>query len=79
MTFIAAPYERSRSVTMPFKELVAELGAAFLCAKLTIEKEPRPDHVDYIVNWLEALKGNKKFIFSASTRAQDAVDYLCKA
>ena len=66
-------------MTTPFKELVAELGAVFLCAKLTIEKEPRPDYVDYIINWLEALKGDKKFIFSASTRAQDAVDYLCKA
>jgi antirestriction protein ArdC len=58
---------------------VAELGAAFLCAKLTTEKEPRSDHVDYIVNWLEALKGDKKFIFSACTRTQDAVDYLGKA
>jgi len=61
-----------------FEELIAELGAAFLCAKLTIEKEPRTDHAAYIANWLEALKGDKKFIFSAAARAQDAVDYLCE-
>jgi len=55
---------------------VAELGAAFLCAKLTIEKEPRPDHANYITNWLNALKGDKKFIFSAAARAQEAADFL---
>ena len=30
------------------EELVAELGAAFLCADLAITPEPRADHASYI-------------------------------
>lgn len=35
------------------EELVAELGAAFLCAELGITAELRPDHASYLANWLE--------------------------
>ena len=35
------------------EELVAELGAAFVCADLDLTPEPRPDHAAYIANWLE--------------------------
>ena len=35
------------------EELVAELGAAFLCADLGITPEVRPDHAAYIASWLE--------------------------
>ena len=59
-----------------FEELVAELGSAFLCAKLSITPTTRDDHSQYIKNWLTALKGDKKFIFSAASQAQMAVDYL---
>jgi antirestriction protein ArdC len=59
-----------------FEELVAELGAAFQCAKLGISKEPRDDHAVYLNNWLTALKNEKKFIFSAAAKAQEACDYL---
>jgi antirestriction protein ArdC len=34
------------------EELVAELGAAFVCADLDLTPEPRPDHAAYIANWL---------------------------
>lgn len=62
-----------------FEELVAELGAAFLCARLGITQEPREDHSAYIANWLKALKSDKRFIFSASAQAQLAVDYLLQS
>ena len=39
------------------EELVAELGAAFLCADLAITPEPRSDHASYIANWLELWRG----------------------
>lgn len=58
------------------EELVAELGSAFLCADLGITPEVRPDHAAYIASWLEALKGDKRFIFSAASHAQRATDYL---
>lgn len=58
------------------EELVAELGAAFLCADLGITPDVRPDHAAYIASWLEALKGDKRFIFTAAAHAQRAADYL---
>ncbi|WP_312491375.1 zincin-like metallopeptidase domain-containing protein, partial [Brevundimonas sp.] len=55
---------------------VAELGAAFLCADLGLALEPREDHAAYIANWLEVLKDDKRFIVSAASHAQKAVDHL---
>jgi antirestriction protein ArdC len=58
------------------EELVAELGAAFLCADLGITPEVRDDHAAYIGHWLNVLKGDKRFIFAAAAHAQRAVDHL---
>ena len=58
------------------EELVAELGAAFLCADLSITNTPRPDHASYIANWLEVLKRDKRAIFTAARKAASATDYL---
>ncbi len=58
------------------EELVAELGSAFLCADLEITPEVREDHASYIAFWLEALKNDKRLIFSAAAHAQRAADYL---
>jgi len=58
------------------EELVAELGAAFLCSKLEIASTPRADHAAYIANWLEVLKADKRAIFTAASQASEAADYL---
>lgn len=58
------------------EELVAELGAAFLCADLGITPEVREDHAAYIASWLKVLKDDKRFVFSAAGHAQRAVDFL---
>jgi antirestriction protein ArdC len=58
------------------EELVAELGAAFLCADLGLELTPRPDHASYIASWLEVLKDDRRFIFTAAAHAQRAMDFL---
>ncbi len=58
------------------EELVAELGAAFLCADLELTPEVRDDHASYVASWLEVLKNDKRAIFSAAAHAQRAVDYL---
>lgn len=57
-----------------FEELVAELGAAFTMASLSIEGEVQ--HESYIASWLEALKNDKKFIFKAASQASKAAAYL---
>jgi antirestriction protein ArdC len=59
-----------------FEELVAELGAAFLCADLGLSNEPRPDHAAYIADWLRVLKDDKRAIFTAASKAQAAADFL---
>ena len=58
------------------EELVAELGAAFLCADLGITPEVRADHASYIASWLNVLRNDKRFVFSAAAHAQRAADYL---
>jgi len=58
------------------EELVAELGAAFLCADLGIANEPRPDHAAYLGSWLEVLNDDRRAIFTAAARANDAAAYL---
>jgi antirestriction protein ArdC len=58
------------------EELVAELGAAFLCADLSITNTPRPDHAAYIASWLEILKRDNRAIFTAARKAAQASDYL---
>jgi antirestriction protein ArdC len=58
------------------EELVAELGAAFLCADLGLELTPREDHAAYIDSWLKVLEGDRRFIFTAAAYAQRAADFL---
>lgn len=58
------------------EELVAELGAAFLCADLALSPEPRDEHAAYLGHWLAVLKEDKRAIFSAAAHAQRAADYL---
>jgi antirestriction protein ArdC len=67
---------RFGSNTYAFFELVAEIGAAFLCAELEIANTPRLDHAQYCSHWLEILKGDRKAIFSAAALATRIVDYL---
>jgi antirestriction protein ArdC len=58
------------------EELVAELGAAFLSADLSLTPEPREDHAAYIGHWLTVLKNDKRAIFTAASHAQRAADFL---
>jgi len=58
------------------EELVAELGAAFLCAELGITLDPRLDHAQYLTSWLSVLKADKKAIFVAASAASKAVEFL---
>ncbi len=58
------------------EELVAEMGAAFLCADLGITPEVREDHAAYIASWLKVLRNDKRAVFAAAAHAQRAADYL---
>lgn len=58
------------------EELVAELGSCFLGATLDFEPMPEEQHAAYIQSWLKVLKDDKRFIFSAASHAQKAVEFL---
>lgn len=58
------------------EELVAELGAAFLCADLGVTPEVRDDHASYVGHWLDVLKQDKRAIFTAASHASRAAGYL---
>ena len=58
------------------EELVAELGAAYLCSVLGVTQMPRDDHACYLNNWLKILKDDSQAIFKASKQAQQACDFL---
>ena len=59
-----------------FEELIAELGAAFLCSAFRIVIEPRADHAAYIATWLSVLSRDHRAILSAARMAREAVEYL---
>lgn len=74
-------YRRPLSVrfgdqTYAAEELVAELGAAFLCADLKLTPAPRLDHAEYLKHWLELLQSYPKAIFTAAGKASATVAYL---
>lgn len=60
------------------EELVAELGAAFLCGELAISVHPRQDHAAYVANWLVVLRQQKTAIFTAASTATAACRFLGK-
>lgn len=68
--------QRFGSEAYAMEELVAELGAAFLCADLGISLEPRLDHSAYLRSWMAVLKSDKKAIFTAASKASEAVAFL---
>jgi antirestriction protein ArdC len=58
------------------EELVAELGAAFLCADLELTPQLREEHARYLAHWLKILQGDRRAIFAAASHAQRAADFL---
>jgi antirestriction protein ArdC len=56
------------------EELIAEMGAAYLCAHCRIDGELR--HARHLQSWLRVLRTDERAIFVAAARAQQAADYL---
>jgi antirestriction protein ArdC len=57
-----------------FEELIAELGAAFLCAHCGIDGQLQ--HASYIQSWLKVLKSDKRAIFTAAAAARKASEFI---
>lgn len=68
--------QRFGSEGYAYEELVAELGAAMLCAQCGVDGQLQ--HASYIGNWLKALKNDKRFILQAAAHAQKALDWIAE-
>jgi len=59
------------------EELVAEIGSALILNILGIETEKSiRNSAGYIQNWIQVLKNDVRFIVSASSKAEKAVEYI---
>ena len=59
------------------EELCAELGSAIILNQLGIETpQTFKNSASYIQNWLQVLKNDNKFIVSAASKAEKAVNYI---
>jgi antirestriction protein ArdC len=58
------------------EELIAEMGAAFLCGQAGISESILDNSAAYIQNWLEQLQNDKKLIVQAAGQAQRAADFI---
>lgn len=62
------------------EELVAEMGAAFLCAHAGIVIDDHKNSAAYVSSWLKVLRSgaNERWVVEAAGHAQKAVDYILK-
>ena len=58
------------------EELVAEMGAAFLCAEAGISNAVLANQAAYVAGWLKKLRDDRKLLIHAAAQAQHAVDYI---
>jgi antirestriction protein ArdC len=58
------------------EELIAEMGAAYLCALCGIQTKTIDNSAAYIKGWLSKFKSDNKFLVMAASKAQHAVDYI---
>lgn len=66
--FGSTPYAR--------EELVAEMGAAFLCGQAGIVERTLDNSAAYVAGWLERLRNDSKLVIVAAAQAQKAADFI---
>ena len=69
----AAPFG---SPTYVAEELVAEMGAAFLCAEAGISPAVVENQAAYIQGWLGKIRSDKRLVIMAAAQAQKAADFI---
>jgi antirestriction protein ArdC len=67
---------RFGSESYAMEECVVEILSALICGDLSLSVEPRADHASYIASWLKVLRDDKRAIFTASSKAQQAADWM---
>ena len=58
------------------EELVAEMGAAFLCGRAGIVERTIDNSAAYVRSWLQRLKDDARLVVLAAAQAQKAADFI---
>ena len=58
------------------EELIAEMGAAFLCGHAGVLERTIDQSAAYLNGWLERLRNDKTLIVQAAAQAQKAADFI---
>jgi antirestriction protein ArdC len=61
------------------EELVAEMGAAYLCGVAGISNETVNNSAAYIQGWLSKLRNDSRLLIQAAAQAQKAADFILGA
>jgi antirestriction protein ArdC len=67
---------RFGDVSYAREELVAEMGAAYLCGATGIVNDTIAQSAAYLQGWLKALRNDPRMLVLAAAQAQKAADYL---
>lgn len=76
---IEAGGSRYGSPTYSREELVAEMGAAYLCGEARIERSTLENSAAYLRGWIAKLRGDATLAVKAAGAAQKAADYILGA
>jgi antirestriction protein ArdC len=69
--------KRNDEIRYSKEELIAEMGASFLCAFVGIENSDLTNNsAAYLQSWLQVFKQDKKMVVRAASQAQLAVDFI---
>jgi len=69
--------KHSNKIRYSKEELIAEMGASFLCAFTGIEKPDLTNNsAAYLQSWLQVFKQDKTMVVKAASQAQNAVDFI---
>lgn len=65
------------SISYSHEELIAEVGASFLCSKVQIDYDNIiENNTSYLKGWLKVLRADSKFVFKVAAAAQKAADFI---
>ncbi len=67
-----------RSKTHSKEELIAEMGAAFLCGEAGILNKTIDVSSAYIQEWLKVLRADKRMVVQAASKATQSTKYILK-
>ena len=67
------------SPTYSREELVAEMGAAFLCAAAAIDDSTLQRSASYINSWLKFLRSDPRALVIAGAQVQKAADFILES